>query len=352
MRNLHQARPHPSVLFLLPLLVLAPCLELYAEQTALCTGKNPGCQFTETLVLPRGEGEFVSVRHVVIGGSNQAIGKKIAEIAKERYGVRLTKNPDPIYGKARLSYMERNYPILFERMKGVAAAYGVDAADGTVDFSSLPYNFGPPTSCSMICFPGSFTDTGNGLVVRSMDYSNGTLSVMLGQKPHPGEKDIFAEPYVMEVYPDNGYASLYMSCADLLSGAWDGMNSEGLCVFGLVDLGRPKNRVVTSGTRAIGLHPPQIMRLLLDTCANVEEAKVAMLENRIYDVAQGIHYLVSDRHGNSFIFEVNHLDQQAYITDNGGKPQVMTNSPGMSQMARKATGGKISAIVRSGQVSE
>ena len=327
MRKLQQARLHPFVIFLLPLLVLVPQLDVHAEQTPLCAGKASGCQFTETVVLPRGDGEFVTVRHIVIGGSNQAIGKKLAEIARERYSVRLAKNPDPIYGKARLSYMERNYPILVERMKGVAAAYGVDLADGGVDFSSLPYNFGPPTSCSMICFPGTTTDTGNGLIVRSMDYSNGTLSDMLGQKPYPGEKDIFSEPYVMEVYPDKGYASLYMSCADLLSGAWDGINSEGLCVFGLVDLGRPKNTVLTSGHRVIGLHPPQIMRLLLDTCANVEEAKVAMLENRIYDVAQGIHYLVADRYGNSFIFEVNHLDQRAYITDNGGKPQVMTNSP-------------------------
>jgi len=327
MRKLQKVRLHLLVIFLLPLLVLVPQFAVHAEQPHLCSGKASGCQFTETVVLPRGDGEFVIVRHIVIGGSNQAIGKKIAEIARERYGVRLAKNPDPIYGKARLSYLERNYPILLERMRGVAAVYGVDLADGAVDISSLPYNFGPPTSCSMICFPGNATDTGHGLIVRSMDYSNGTLSEMLGQKPSPGEKDIFSEPYVMEVYPDKGYASLYMSCADLLSGAWDGINSEGLCVFGLVDHGRPKNTVVTSGTRVIGLNPPQIMRLLLDTCANVEEAKIAMLENRIYDVAQGIHYLVADRHGNSFIFEVNHLDQRAYITDNGGNPQVMTNSP-------------------------
>ncbi|MGW8322235.1 MAG: C45 family autoproteolytic acyltransferase/hydrolase, partial [Thermodesulfobacteriota bacterium] len=327
MRMLQQVRLSPLVLFLLPLLVLVQQFAVFAEQPHPCSGKASGCQFTETVVLPRGEVEFVIVRHIVIRGSNQAIGKKIAEIARERYGVRLAKNPDSIYGKARLSYMERNYPILLERMRGVAAVYGIDLADGAVDISSLPYNFGPPTSCSMICFPGSATDTGHGLIVRSMDYSNGTLSEMLGQKPYPGERDIFSEPYVMEVYPDKGYASLYMSCADLLSGAWDGINSEGLCVFGLVDLGRPKNTVVTSGTRVIGLNPPQIMRLLLDTCANVEEAKIAMLENRIYDVAQGIHYLVADRHGNSFIFEVNHLDQRAYITDNGGNPQVMTNSP-------------------------
>ncbi len=318
---------HPHAVLLLLVLLLDFQLDAHAQQTVLCTGKGPELQFNETVVLPKGEGEFVTVRHIVIGGSNQVIGKKLAEIARERYRVRPVKNPDPIYGKARLGYMERNYPILFERMKGVAQAFGIDPADGSVDISSLPYNFGPPASCSMICFPGSTTDTGHGLIVRSMDYSNGTLSEMLGQKPHPAEKDIFSEPYVMEVYPDKGYPSLYMSCADLLSGAWDGINSEGLCVFGLVDLGRPKNLVVTSGTRVIGLHPPQIMRLLLDTCANVEEAKIAMLENRIYDVAQGIHYLVADRHGNSFIFEVNHMDQQAYITDGGGKPQVMTNSP-------------------------
>jgi hypothetical protein len=307
--------------------MFAYSVDLPAQQADLSAGRGPDVKFTETVVLPRGEGEFVKVRHLVLAGSNQAIGKKLAEIARERYGVRLAKNPDRIYGKARLAYLQRNYPILFERMKGVAAAYGIDPASGEVDFSSLPYHFGPPTSCSMICFPGSTTDTGHGLIVRSMDYSNGTLSEMLGQNPYPGEKDIFSEPYVMEVYPDEGYPSLYMSCADLLSGSWDGINAEGLCVFGLVDLGRPKNSVVTSGTRVIGLHPPQIMRLLLDTCADVEEAKVAMLTNRIYDVAQGIHYLVADRRGNSFIFEVNHLDQRAYITDNKGEPQIMTNSP-------------------------
>lgn len=328
MRTPQPARRHPLVVLLLPLLVLCSLSDVHAEQALLCAGaQGSELQFNETVVLPRGPGEFVEVRHIVIGGSNQAIGRKLAEIAKERYGVRPAKNPDPVYGKARMAYMERNYPILFERIKGVAAAYGGCPADTEIDFSSLPYNLGPPASCSMICFPGSTTDTGHGLIVRSMDYSNGTLSEMMGRKPSPGEKDIFSEPYVMEVYPDQGYPSLYMSCADLLSGTWDGINAEGLCVFGLVDLSRPKNGILTSGSRVIGLHPPQIMRLVLDTCADVEEAKVVMLENRIYDVAQGIHYLVADRQGNSFIFEVNHLDQQAYITDNGGKPQVMTNSP-------------------------
>ncbi len=327
MKTQHPLRVGLLAAISLSLVVFVSQLAVSEQQDPLGSAKGSELQFNETVVLPKAEGEFVTVRHIVIRGSNRALGKKLAEIARERYGVGLAKNPDPVYGKARLSYMERNYPILAERMRGVAAAYGVELADGQYDLSSLPYNFGPPTSCSMICFPGSTTDTGHGLIVRSMDYSNGTLSEMLGRKPYPGEKDIFSEPYVMEVYPDKGYASLYMSCADLLSGSWDGINSAGLCVFGLVDRGRPKNTVLTAGSRVIGLHPPQMMRLVLDTCANVEEAKVTMLENRIYDVAQGIHYLVADRHGNSFIYEVNYLDQQAYITENRGKVQVMTNNP-------------------------
>jgi hypothetical protein len=315
------------VVLLLPLLVLVPRLGVQSQQVALGSDKTSEIQFSERVVLPKGKGEFATVRHILMKGENEAIGRKLAEIARERYGVRLARNVDPVYGKARLSYMARNYPILFERMRGVASAYRIDPRETEYDHSALPYNFGPPAACSMIAFPAGTTDSGHGLIVRSMDYSNGTLSEMLGKKPYPGEKDIFSEPYVMEVYPDKGYPALYMSCADLLSGSWDGINSQGLCVFGLVDQGRPKNALVTAGTRAIGLNPPQIMRLLLDTCATVEEAKIVMLENRIYDVAQGIHYLVADRDGNSFIFEVNHLDQQAYITDNRGRPQVMTNNP-------------------------
>lgn len=327
MKKLHLAHLRSVAVTLLLLLTLSFPFGLQAQQAAPGPDKGPGLQFREKVVLRKGEGEFATVRHIVLKGTNQDIGRKLGEIARERHGVRLAKNPDPVYGKARLSYMERNYPILFERMRGVASAYGLGPGDAGYDFSSLPYNFGPPAACSMIAFPGTTTETGHGMIVRSMDYSNGTLSEMMGRKPHPGEKDIFSEPYVMEVYPDHGYPALYMSCADLLSGAWDGINAEGLCVFGLVDRGRPENTVLTAGTRVIGLDPPQIMRLLLDTCADVEEAKIAMLENRIYDVAKGIHYLVADRHGNSFIFEVNHLDQRAYITDNNGKPQVMTNSP-------------------------
>lgn len=45
-----------------------------------------------------------------------------------------------------------------------------------------------------------------------------------------------ADPYLFEIYPESGYATLFMSCFDLMSGAFDGVNSAGLTVALLADL--------------------------------------------------------------------------------------------------------------------
>jgi hypothetical protein len=105
------------------------------------------------------------------------------------------------------------------------------------------------------------------------------------------------------------------------------MNEHGLTIYGLVDKGRPKTLIPPSGNRVIGLHPTQAMRMVLETCQDCKEAKIALLSNKIYDFMYGIHYLVGDAKGNSFIFEINHEDGQAYIQEGNDKPHIMTNSP-------------------------
>jgi len=56
------------------------------------------------------------------------------------------------------------------------------------------------------------------------------------------------------------------------------------------------------------------------------EAKQVLLTNKIFDNIKGMHYLVGDAQGNSFIFEVNKTDEQAHVQDGKGRPQVMTNN--------------------------
>ncbi len=283
-------------------------------------------KFSEKILLDRKPDTFSLVRHLKLSGTQRQIGRKLAEIAKERYGVMLGKNPSEIYGVSRYAYLEKNYPHLLERARGVMEAFGEKPDNPAFDPTSLMYSMGD-FGCSMLYFPGTHMASGHCITIRNMDFTAGTISQLLGKPRQQNEPDIFGEIYVVESYPDSGYATLYMGAIDLLSGVWDGMNEHGLTIYGLVDQGRPRALTKPSGNRVIGLHPTQVMRMVLETCRNCEEAKKALLTNKVYDFVAGIHYLVGDAEGNSFIFEIDQNSGECYIQEGKGVPQVMTNSP-------------------------
>ena len=282
--------------------------------------------FSEKILLDKTPDTFSLVRHMKISGPQYQIGKKLAQIAKERYGVSLAENPTEIYGVSRYAYLEKNYPQLLERARGVLEAFSRKPDDSSVDPTSLMYSTGD-FGCSMLYFPGSRMDTSHCIAIRNMDFTAGSMSQILGKPRKTGEPDIFGEIFVVESYPDTGYATLFMGAIDLLSGAWDGMNEHGLTIYGLVDQGRPGAMINPSGNRVIGLHPMQTMRMVLETCRNCEEAKKALLTNKVYDFIMGIHYLIADAQGNSFIFEIDQNSEEGHIQEGKKAPHVMTNSP-------------------------
>jgi hypothetical protein len=283
-------------------------------------------QFSEKILLDKTPDTFSLVRHMKISGSQRDIGKKLGEIARERYGVSIGENPSEIYGISRYAYLEKNYPQLLERARGVLEAFGKKPDDPSVDPTSLNYTIGE-FGCSMLYFPGSHMDSGHSTAIRNMDFTAGTISQLMGKPRQKGEPDIFGEIYVMECRPDEGYATLYLGGMELLSGVWDGVNEHGLTIFGLVDQGRPPAMIKPSGSRIIGLNPVQAMRMVLETCKNAGEAKTALLNNKIYDFLAGIHYLIGDAGGNAFIFEIDPKTGEGHIQEGKGAPQVMTNSP-------------------------
>src|SRR5262245_523025 len=85
-------------------------------------------------VIAGGPGDSLEVRHLVLRGTNEQIGRALAEIAKERYGARLQASRDPLQARAQRTFLERNDPILLERMRGVAAAFGRSIDDDAWDF--------------------------------------------------------------------------------------------------------------------------------------------------------------------------------------------------------------------------
>src|SRR5262249_54936792 len=113
---------------------------------------------------------------------------------------------------------------------------------------------------------------------------------------------------------------------DLLSGVLDGINSEGLTVSLLADDElMSKFPMEPAGQDAVGLGVVQMLRLLLDTCADVDEAKQALLLTKQYYEAIPVHYLIADRHGRAFVWEYGHTRNREHIIANPGKPLITTN---------------------------
>lgn len=273
-------------------------------------------------VVAGGPKDFLEVRHLVLKGTNEQIGRALATIARERFEVEAPASPDRVRTRAQRKYAEKNYPILADRMRGAAAAYGKKYDDDAFDFSGLWY-LSVRAGCSVVHYPPGLTADGTSVVSRNYDFTTGTID---GRKPPKGEAGCTARPYVIEMYPDRGHPSVSVCAYDMLSGALDGINSEGLTVALLADDElSEKYKLEPTMEPAVGLGVLQTVRMLLDTCANVDEAKEALLTTKQYYEMVPVHYLVADRHGKAFVWEYSHAHNKEYIIETPGKPLVTTN---------------------------
>ena len=285
----------------------------------------------------QGEG-LMTVRHLKVHGTNFEIGRRVGEIAIQRHGKTSADYlASPLYARARRIYFQRNYPIHWERTRGVAAAFGFDTNDDRYDFTGIRYNLDlpRPPGCSVVYYPPSTTASGGGYLSRNYDFSTGTLADLLGMSLPPELNSklprVMSEPYIMEWHPDDGgYASLAIQAFDALSGTLDGINSAGLVVSIMADeealatLG-PHLEPHSGPVQATGIHELQVMRFVLDTCATAAEAKEALLTAKQYYFLVPCHYIVADRNGNSFIYENSTGRNVQHVIEGGGRPQVVTN---------------------------
>jgi predicted choloylglycine hydrolase len=304
------------------LLVALGLVVLPARNLAQDKGTARGVLLQDRVVAG-GPKDFLEVRHVVLKGSNADIGRALATLARERFRTEPLPSSDPLRTRVQRRYFQEHYPILFERMRGVASAFGGRLDDDTRNYSVLGYPGPLRFGCSVVHYPPSTTATGAGIVSRNYDFTTGTL---MGTRPPPGELPATARPYLVEMHPDRGYASLAMYSYDMLNGVLDGINSEGLTVSLLADDElMNKFPLEPAGQDAVGLGVLQMQRLLLDTCANVDEAKQALLLTKQYYEFIPVHYLIADRHGNAFVWEYSHTRNREHIIANPGKPLITTN---------------------------
>lgn len=281
----------------------------HAEPDPICREK----------VVAGGADKFMEVKHVFIKGTNYEIGKKIGEIAAE-FGTQPGSRGDTLLNRIQREYIAGSYPILYERMRGIAAAFGLEVEDDHYDFSSIMMFPMRHPGCSGVFYPGTCTENGHGVLSRNYDFTTGTME---GQRPEGDQMAVMSRPYIFELYPEEGYSSIALCAFDMVGGVLDGINEKGLVVaiFGDDDTAM---RHGLHPSNSVGLHELMSMRYLLDTCANVAEAKKALLLAKHVYAFVPCHYLVADRSGKSFIFEFSPYRQSTFIIDGEG-PQCVTN---------------------------
>jgi predicted choloylglycine hydrolase len=290
---------------------------LIARSTVQPAGISPGQE-----VVAGSPDDFMMVRHVLLTGSNYEIGKKIGEIVSGNGDSGAVQSDDKRRNRVLRGYMADNYPVLYERMRGLADAFGVDIDDDAYDLSALPqfHLFGP--GCSAVFYPGAYTENGHSIMSRNFDFTTGTI---MGTPAEGSQKPALARPYIFEIYPDRGFASISICAFDLLGGVLDGINSEGLTVAIFAD-DETSSKYGLEPFQGVGLNELLSMRYLLDNCSNVEEAEEAMLYHKHYYSFIPCQYLIGDREGNSFVFGFSPFRNGTSMVEGEG-PQCVTNHP-------------------------
>ena len=264
------------------------------------------------------ESDFMIVKHYKIKGTNFEIGEKIAEIAIQMH-LSLNPHSDSVINKLQAKYFRVNYPIHYERMKGIAAGFGVDYTNFANNASEITY-LPIKTSCSAVFYPKDKTFNNHSILSRNFDFPIGNIQL---QKCKGNELPALSRPIIFEIYPDQGYPSLYICSFELIGGVLDGINSEGFSVAILGD-GIYNDGFLPDPSYEIGLHELLIMRYLLDNCKNITEAKEALIYlKQYYDFAPQ-HYIIADKEGHSFIFEFSRMRNKSNIIDGSGI-QCITN---------------------------
>lgn len=303
----------------------------------IASTENPVIVKNEVL-LKKDSVNYTELRHIILKGTNEQIGKALGEIAREDYNVSLNSYADPLYvkarliymqnsdpalyAKARLIYMKNNDPAFYERMKGVAEAYNASINSTNLDLSALIYDLGSP-GCSIVYFPPSVTSNGHAMTCRNNDYYTSSYEEIIGKTNNSSQPGMFSRTFVLELYPDEGYSSLVVGSNDLMSAMLQGFNSQGLAIEEQIDIFGANATDLSAG----GIPLLAAQRVILDTCKNIDEAKIALLNNKVCFEQEGYHFMIYDKYGNSTIAEFFSKNGSVHFIDAFNSIRVMTNHP-------------------------
>ncbi|MBS1715390.1 MAG: linear amide C-N hydrolase [Armatimonadetes bacterium] len=267
-------------------------------------------------IVAGSKSDFMTVRYLKVSGTNEQIGRRLAEtaVAHLKFQPATRKQPDIDRDTA---WFAAHWPEQAARVKGVASVFKQSGADPTV----LAYDMDVAPGCSTVFYPGASVSNGHSMMSRNYDFPTATYAQLTGRTASPGARAMTADPFVLEVVPDKGYRSLYVASYDLLGGCIDGINEKGLAVALLAD-DNAESRHPSSGP---GLNEITLTRFLLDRCASAKEARAMLQDVEFRYSFTPCHYIVGDKSGDSFVWELTPDLKERTVVDGKGLPQIVTN---------------------------
>jgi len=286
---------------------------------------------TYSVLLSPDNETYMEVIHIVIrGGTDEEIGYELGRIGIIECDSVLVPFDSSIYGKAKEEYIRGYDSVLENRVKGIKQAYDLKEDDYTFD-ATFPVYVTRFPSCSAIYFPPVFTQDGHAIAGRNMEWSYNPNLDVFTEIQDGNLQEILIDRmgtlnHVVEIYPEEGYATLVIGTTDLLNGVVDGINEEGLYVASLQD-GDTYNDPLSSlaGGTTTGLNFMQTLRSVLEHCATVKEAKMRLLTSRISMPFIGQHFLICDDSGEATIAEFDNTSREVIFTDYNDTPVSLTN---------------------------
>ncbi len=250
-------------------------------------------------------------------GTQIEIGQDLARVARERHGVDLTTTPiaeTDLQAQQRL--LSRYCPALVDRSVGVAS-YFVRDLQPFFPFS-LPLVQEPlPFACSA-AFLG---EKNGGLLVRNFDFTLRSFPELLGAAV--AEARPMIDPvYLMKIEPEAGFRSIAVVATDLFTSVFDGINDRGFCVA-LLAVRNGATQVIEPCFDAFD--EITVPRILLESCATVEEAIALFSEMPKQTVFIPCHYIVGDRNGNAAVLEWNETSEVGIVRRENSQPLLCTN---------------------------
>jgi hypothetical protein len=288
----------------------------------------------EKCLLGEGESTWVSVQHLRVRGTDQDIGRLLAQYAQARYGVnKLARYETAEYAWKRQAYFEQNWPQMADRMRGARQAFDghFPAEDrDCYDFSALVYDLPPDAGiprpdCSAVFIPKECSKSGHPIVARNFDAWR--IPPGMAFPGAAGERSLYSRPFVLELQPRGHNSVIALGGHDLLCPFQDALNDKGLYVTSLADDGRPvRPGMQMAGGRNTGLSSRQLLLLLASACDTVANAKATAPKLRI-TMDFGLHWLIADASGDATVLAVDQNRRKFFTDAPPGRPLLITNHP-------------------------